>query len=214
MELTSPEAFKLLAEHIGHSIKMVGYGPGAKPPWHNVSVECETCGCVITDWEPTDPKHGPVETTYGYSEVFASKARTLRAEKNIKRRVIKFLGANREHHQALLEGLKRKQKGLKSVAGNNHLWLQRARSIASDIYKKKGSVTTDDVKDYILRHQLPHPSHPNAWGAIFHAKGWKPIGRTKSKFSAAHAREIRVWMNDQIELPFVTIEGEDPEPFV
>jgi hypothetical protein len=117
-------------------------------------------------------------------------------------------------NQISLEGEKRKKRGLKSVSGNNTVWLQRARAIASDIYQRKGSVTTDDVKDYILRHQLPQPSHPNAWGAIFHAKGWRPIGRTKSKFSAAHAREIRVWGNAQIELPFVTIEGEDPEPFV
>ena len=34
--------------HKGHEIVVAGYGSKGGEPW-NVSVECETCGCVIID---------------------------------------------------------------------------------------------------------------------------------------------------------------------
>jgi hypothetical protein len=38
-----------LRTHIGHRIVCVGYGAAASPA--NVAVECETCGCVLIDFD-------------------------------------------------------------------------------------------------------------------------------------------------------------------
>ena len=54
MEIVDSNTFQLLAEHIGHKIVFVGYGENANPPWVNLAVECEDCGCVIVDWECDD----------------------------------------------------------------------------------------------------------------------------------------------------------------
>jgi len=40
-----------LIEHRGHKIEVVTYGPGGKPPWHNVSLECLTCDRVLVDYD-------------------------------------------------------------------------------------------------------------------------------------------------------------------
>jgi hypothetical protein len=42
--------FKDLREHVGHDIVCVTYGPTPEDPW-NVALECETCGCVLLDYE-------------------------------------------------------------------------------------------------------------------------------------------------------------------
>ena len=51
MTEVSKSELNLLAQHIGHKVVMAGYGLHAKPPWVNIAVECEDCGCVIADWE-------------------------------------------------------------------------------------------------------------------------------------------------------------------
>lgn len=43
---TNPQFEKYL-EHIGHKVVVVSYGSG-NDIW-NVSIECETCNCVLTD---------------------------------------------------------------------------------------------------------------------------------------------------------------------
>lgn len=43
--------FAELASHVGHDIVCVGYSwlPGPAE-WSNVAIECETCGCVLMDY--------------------------------------------------------------------------------------------------------------------------------------------------------------------
>jgi len=48
--------FNSFAGHLDHEVKFVAYGKNAKPPWHNLALECEDCGCVIADWSPTSRK--------------------------------------------------------------------------------------------------------------------------------------------------------------
>lgn len=45
-----------LLEHFGHKIEVVIYGDPAKPV--NVSVECETCGQVLFDFDRPDEDEG------------------------------------------------------------------------------------------------------------------------------------------------------------
>ena len=45
--------FNSLPTHIGHRIVCVGYGEAGSPV--NVAVECETCDCVLVDFDK-DPE--------------------------------------------------------------------------------------------------------------------------------------------------------------
>jgi len=38
-----------LRKHIGHAIRVVGYGLRGKSPWKSVCVECETCQEVLVE---------------------------------------------------------------------------------------------------------------------------------------------------------------------
>ena len=41
--------YKELKEHIGHKIVCVGYGKSQN--YNNVAIECETCNCVLLDYD-------------------------------------------------------------------------------------------------------------------------------------------------------------------
>ena len=83
-----------------------------------------------------------------------------------------------------------RDKGIQKVSINNQLWLERARGVAASVAAYKGSVTTDDLRGDTL---IGEPGHPNAWGAVFRDKRFKPVGYTKSQIPSTHARMIRVW---------------------
>jgi hypothetical protein len=49
--------FDQLTGHLHHKVKLVAYGMSGRPPWDSLTVECQTCGQVIADWEPTSRKN-------------------------------------------------------------------------------------------------------------------------------------------------------------
>lgn len=54
------ESFKQLEAHVGHKIEVVSYDA-------NVAIECETCGCVLVDFDICDDDEFICE---GCSQVF------------------------------------------------------------------------------------------------------------------------------------------------
>ena len=52
------EGYNDLKAHIGHKIKCVCYGKKKDPV--NVAIECETCGCVLVDFEKPEEELKPV----------------------------------------------------------------------------------------------------------------------------------------------------------
>jgi len=46
----SKNGYADLREHIGHAVVCVCYGKPHEDP-HNVALECETCGCVLVDFD-------------------------------------------------------------------------------------------------------------------------------------------------------------------
>lgn len=57
----SGQGYYDLKSHIGHKIVVVGYGDPEYPPV-NIAVECETCNCVLIDFdEPEPPEVEPEE---------------------------------------------------------------------------------------------------------------------------------------------------------
>lgn len=85
-----------------------------------------------------------------------------------------------------------KTEGQAQVAEHNHVFMETMRTFARNHAVHHGSVTSDDLRLYAAEHGLV-PKHPNAWGAIFHGKGWKAVGYTRSKLPSNHARTVRVW---------------------
>lgn len=89
-------------------------------------------------------------------------------------------------------GKEAKTSGLDLVETNNQSFVDHMRLIAKEIVLIKGKVSCDDLRVYARDNDIV-PAHPNAWGAIFRGKGWKQVGRKKSKLVSNHAREIRIW---------------------
>lgn len=87
--------------------------------------------------------------------------------------------------------------GLSKVAENAQCFVETMRSIARGISRKKGNVSTDDLRE-IAEARGIEPHHPNAWGAIFKESGWLCIGRKQSARTSNHAREIRVWCYSEL----------------
>lgn len=95
-------------------------------------------------------------------------------------------------------GARERDKGVRKVADNNREWLLKVRSIAVEIAKRNGAVSSDDVRRYAMKNGIPEPHHPNAWGSLFRVspeKGtrWIPVGYVPSKKTTNHARRIVVW---------------------
>jgi len=93
------------------------------------------------------------------------------------------------------EGLDGKREGLEQVTKNNPDFVTTMRDIAISMSLRWGSVNSDDLRRAALEMSL-EPNHPNAWGAVFRGKEWKPIGWKHSRLKSNHARMIRVWRYD------------------
>ena len=92
----------------------------------------------------------------------------------------------------LFAGEELKEKGQKRVEGNNAGFVREMRAQAERICSVKGSVTSDDLREY-ARIRGMVPDHPNAWGSIFRGKRWVRVGYRKSEIASNHARTIAVW---------------------
>lgn len=49
MAIDLENGYEELRGHVGHNIEVVRYGPAKRPM--NVAIECETCGCVLLDFD-------------------------------------------------------------------------------------------------------------------------------------------------------------------
>lgn len=89
-------------------------------------------------------------------------------------------------------GAEARDAGLALVALNGEEFLRHVRKAAELIAARHGSVTADDLRAWCSVAQI-RPHHPNLWGAVFKAPGWRCIDRRRSTLRSNHAREIRVW---------------------
>jgi hypothetical protein len=94
-----------------------------------------------------------------------------------------------------------KNVGQDLVEENNRTFVATMRRRAVDIAMAKGRVTSDDLRRFAFAEGIK-PDHPNAWGAVFRGHELVEIGRTKSRLTSNHHREIRVWGLSQDESAF------------
>lgn len=94
---------------------------------------------------------------------------------------------------SLLEGRRRRDRGIERVTKRNRAWLEVARSVAHRLAHRHGTVTADDVREYLEGIKLV-PSHPNTWGAVFRCPEFVPTGEYRqSRTPSRHAAIVRVW---------------------
>lgn len=89
-----------------------------------------------------------------------------------------------------------REDGVARVAIGRQAWLARMRAYARTVASLTGSVSSDDLREYAMRQGM-EPDHPNAWGAVFRAPGWRYVGMTHSKLVSNHGRMIRRWAWDK-----------------
>jgi|GEM_PF-2443505 len=82
--------------------------------------------------------------------------------------------------------------GLESVELHNEDFVRSARNIARKLAEMNGQVTMDDVREVFDKLAIA-PRHCNSFGAVFKSKEFCCIGRTKSRLTSNHAREIKIW---------------------
>jgi len=85
-----------------------------------------------------------------------------------------------------------KTEGQDRVASHNPDFVELMRSEARAIADRSGTVTIDDLRAFASRTGI-EPRHRNAWGSIFHERGWNIVGYIKSERPESHARRIAVW---------------------
>jgi hypothetical protein len=96
---------------------------------------------------------------------------------------------------ASMSGADLKADGLADTEESNVVFLRLMREAAHRINKQRGRVSIDDLRSFAQESGLA-PNSPNAWGAIFHQKGWRVVGHVPSIFPSNRSREIREWTYD------------------
>jgi hypothetical protein len=89
-------------------------------------------------------------------------------------------------------GIHGRDSGIEAVISSNECFVSTMRGIARIIVRRKGVVTSDDLREIARDHGIV-PKHENAWGGIFRGNEWECVGFMKSKLPSNHARTIRTW---------------------
>lgn len=89
-------------------------------------------------------------------------------------------------------GLSLKEQGLALIEAHAGDFVTVMRELAHRIDRLRGMVSTDDLRPLAKAIGL-EPVHCNAWGSVFHERGWQIIGRKRSVIPSCHYREIKVW---------------------
>ena len=95
-----------------------------------------------------------------------------------------------------MTGEQLKLDGLNRVEENNQAWVDKIRERAIEMCLVMGEVSSDELR-YWADAANCHPEHPNAWGAVFRGKCWRPIGYKRSTYKSNHARRITIWRYEQ-----------------
>jgi len=97
--------------------------------------------------------------------------------------------------QAVLDfeaGHSLKAHGQEMVSWANLLFVETMREEAKRICERVGHVSIDDLR--MRAQQLGmEPNSKNAWGSIFHEKGWRIVKYARSGVVTNRARVIGVW---------------------
>jgi len=91
---------------------------------------------------------------------------------------------------SLDEALAQRDLGLDRLEEHYPDFLDRARAVAEQIARKKGSVTADDVRVVL---SIPAGVSHNAMGALFRGPRWERIGWQQSEQPQRHGNRVGLW---------------------
>jgi len=85
-----------------------------------------------------------------------------------------------------------RDSGIARVSANNADWLKAVREVARKICREKGWVCADDLREWCAANDF-HPTHYNAYGAVFSGKQFVPGEYIVSAQPQGHANRVRRW---------------------
>jgi hypothetical protein len=83
-----------------------------------------------------------------------------------------------------------KEEALDILEATRSEFLFKARSIAMEVVKKKGVVSTDDIR---MELDIPKGVDGRVMGAVFNTKEWVGVGYKKSEIKSSHRRPIVIF---------------------
>jgi len=90
----------------------------------------------------------------------------------------------------MLTGQQLKDRQLDIFEQRDHQFLERCRSLAVMICRERGTVSINDIRQFI---EVPPGVHPSVLGAVFRTKQFKKVGLVEASHPQAHARIVRVY---------------------
>jgi len=94
-------------------------------------------------------------------------------------------------------GRERKAEALARLQRRNPTWLDAVRIKARQIASESGTVTADDLAEYVAWLRIwrgLEPSSKNTMGAVFATREWEWTGRwIRSERAHMHSTDLRVW---------------------
>lgn len=90
----------------------------------------------------------------------------------------------------MLTGQQLKDRQLDIFEQRDHQFLERCRSLAVMICRERGTVSINDIRQFI---DVPPGVHPSVLGAVFRTKQFKKVGLVEASHPQAHARIVRVY---------------------
>jgi hypothetical protein len=90
----------------------------------------------------------------------------------------------------MLTGHQLKERQLDIFEQRDHQFLERCRSLATMICRERGTVSINDIRQFI---EVPPGVHPSVLGAVFRTKQFKKVGLVEASHPQAHARIVRVY---------------------
>ena len=118
-----------------------------------------------------------------------------RENKKIVNGIKRYLAAQEARRQEAAAATAKMQEGKSLAVATKFELLMAARRIARDI-AVNGPITSDDVTQAMQAqgYDVNPGTKKNNWkGSIFDGAEWVKIGTTKSRFLAAHGRQISMW---------------------
>lgn len=98
------------------------------------------------------------------------------------------------HAEQLNLALKNRDTGIARVTCANATFIETMRSVARMIARKQGTVTADDLREYVAEHpEIERPTSHNAYGAIFRCKDFRPVGYVVSRQPQGHGNRVMRW---------------------
>lgn len=87
--------------------------------------------------------------------------------------------------------IKTKQQAFDLFEDTRGEFLAHCRWVAERIFKEKGHVTIDDVREQVT---TPKGVDPRVYGAVFNGKEWEKVGHTLTKRKSSHRRPISIFV--------------------